>query len=157
MEDTASATPAAAAPASRAAPISFWVIAALSLLWNAFGGYDYLMTRMRNMDYLSQMGDAQAILAWVDAFPVWAQIAWPLGVWASVAGSVLLLFRSRLAVAAFLVSLVSAAVSFAAQFAAPMPASLDTTANKIMPLVILAIIAFLWWFSRRSQARGILR
>ena len=138
-------------------PTSFWVISLLSLLWNLFGATDYVMTRTRNLDWLAQAGDPQVLLGWIDSFPLWAQIAWPVGVWGSVLGSVLLLLRSRHAVTAFLASLAGAVVSFGYQFASATPPELDTTANKVMPLVILAIILALWQFARRSQAKGILR
>jgi hypothetical protein len=140
-----------------AVPLSFWLIAGLSLLWNAFGGYDYTMTMTRNTEYLSAMGPPAEIIAWVEGFPLWASIAYALGVWGSVAGSVLLLLRSRHAVTAFLVSMVSAAVSFAAQFSSQLPPSLDTTMHKVIPLVILVIIALLWWWSKRKAADGTLR
>jgi hypothetical protein len=32
------------------APVHLWIVGFLSLLWNGFGCYDYLMTRMRNLD-----------------------------------------------------------------------------------------------------------
>ncbi len=143
--------------ASARVPTSFWIISGLSLVWNAFGGIDYTMTRMRNMDYLSQAGDPQAMLVWIDSFPIWVQILWPVGVWGSLLGSVLLLLRSRHAATAFLVSLAGAAGSFAYQFSAPAPAALDTAANKVIPLVIVAIVIFLWWFARRASAQGILK
>ena len=31
------------------APIHLWIVGILSLLWNSFGGYNYTMTRTRNM------------------------------------------------------------------------------------------------------------
>ena len=148
---------APAAPAADNAGWAFWTVAIVSLLWNAFGGYDYTMSMSHNEAYLSQMGPPAEIIAWLDAFPLWASIAYALGVWGSVAGSVLLLLRSRHAVTAFLVSLVSAAISFAAQMSAQLPPSLDSTAHKVMPAVILAIIALLWWYARRCAARGVLR
>ena len=143
--------------ASAKAPASFWIISGLSLVWNAFGGFDYTMTRMRNMDYLSQAGDPQALLAWIDNFPIWAQILWPVGVWGSLLGSVLLLMRSRQAALAFLVSLGGAIGSFAYQFSIKAPAALDTPANKVVPLVIVAVVIFLWWFARRAAQQGILK
>ena len=146
------------ATAQQKPTLSFWVVATLGLIWNAFGGYDYWMTRTRNVDYLAQAGDPQVVLAWVDSFPLWAQICWGLGVWGSVAGSVLLLLRSRHAVSAFLVSLVAALLSFSYQlFISDVPASLDTTGGKVIPIVILAIVAFLWQFSKREAAKGLLR
>ncbi len=143
------------------APLSFWIVSGLSLLWNAFGGYDYLMTRTRNMDYLaSAAGNEQLageMLAMIEGMPVWAHVLWGLGVWFSVLGSILLLVRSRHAVMAFLVSLIAAALSFAYQATLTMPPGLDSMAMKIMPLVILIAIAFFWQFSRREAAKGTLR
>lgn len=141
---------------AKASPV-FWIVSVVSLLWNAFGGYDYIMSRQRNVEYLSQMGNSDEILAWIDAFPMWAQVLWPIGVWGSVLGSVLLLLRSRHAVTAFLISLLGAIGSFAAQMGNTLPPSMDNTMNKVMPIAILAIIAALWWYSRRVRAQGILR
>ena len=139
-------------------PLSFWVVSVLGLLWNGFGGYDYLMTRTRNVEYLQAAGDPQAILAWIDSFPLWAQACWGLGVWGSVAGSVLMLLRSRHAASAFMISFVAAVLSFGYQFlASGKPAALDTAASKVIPVVILAVIAFLWQFSKREAAKGVLR
>ena len=36
-------------------PAHLWIVGVLATLWNAFGCYDYLMTRMRNTDYLKSM------------------------------------------------------------------------------------------------------
>jgi hypothetical protein len=135
----------------------FWLIAALSLLWNGFGGYDYVMTRQRNLDYLGQMGNAQDLLAWIDGFPLWVQVLWPVGVWTSVLGSLMLLARSRHAVAAFAVSLIGAIASFAGQMLDKPPPSLDTTANTVMPIIIVVLILAQWWYARRVGAQGILR
>jgi hypothetical protein len=93
----------------------------------------------------------------MDRFPLWAQVGYGLGIWGSVAGSVLLLMRSRHAASAFMVSLVGAVVSFTGQWMNPVPPSLDTAAGKFMPFVVLAVIVFLWRFSTREAAKGTLR
>ena len=36
-------------------PVHLWIVGVLALLWNGIGGYDYLMTRMRNIDYRARM------------------------------------------------------------------------------------------------------
>jgi len=54
----------------------------LSLLWNCFGAYDYTMSHMRNMDYLSSMGgDPNVMLAYMDGIKMYAKFGWGLGVW----------------------------------------------------------------------------
>jgi hypothetical protein len=78
-------------------------------------------------------------------------------VWGSVAGSILLLLRSRHAVTAFAVSLVGAVLSFIYQATLDLPPAMDTTMNKVMPLVILGAIVVQWWYARRMRAAGVLR
>jgi len=139
----------------------YWIVALASLLWNGFGGVDYLMSKLRNMEYLtSAMGGeqpAREMLALLDAMPIWAHVLWGLGVWSSVLGSILLILRSRHAAPVFLVSLAAAALSFAYQSTLTFPQALDTPMNRIMPLVILAAIALQWWWARRQAAKGLLK
>ena len=137
-------------------PGHFWPVVALSLVWNAYGGYDYTMTKLQDPGYLKMF--PPEMLGWVDAMPAWATALWALGVWGSVAGSILLLMRSRHAVTAFIISLVGAVLSFAYQFfGSAMPASLDTPGYKAMVGVILLAVVFFWWYARRCRNAGILR
>ncbi len=136
-------------------PLSFWMIAVVSLLWNMFGAYDYTMTNLRDADYLSNF--PPEMMPFLDAMPAWATTFWALGVWGSLAGSVLLLLRSRHAVSAFLVSLVGALVSFAHQYSSDMPDSLKTPGFLAMSAMIIAAVVFFWWYARRTREQGILR
>ncbi len=148
---------ATSAPAERA-PLGFWIVAGVSLLWNGFGATDYTMSRMGNRVWLAASGaDPDAMLAYIDSFPMIADVAWALGVWGSFIGTLLLLARSRHAVLSFMVSLVGAVVSLGYQMTTAAPAGRDTAMNKAIPFVIIGIVAFLWWYSRRAQAQGILR
>jgi hypothetical protein len=146
---------------SRAAPVHLWIVGVLSLLWGAFGGYDYVMTRMRNTDYLASMmpdADPQAVLAWVDAFPLWAQFGWGLGVWMGLLGSVLLLVRSRYAFWAFALSFIGAILGLGYQLAGapPMP-GIEGPMATLMPIVIILVAAGLTLYARAQQASGVLR
>lgn len=149
-------------PARGGTPWHLWVVGILSLLWNGFGGFDYTMTQLRDPGYFEmmagQMGMTVAEMnAFFDSFPVWASALWATGVWASVLGSLLLLMRSRHAVTAFIVSLVAAALSFVYQMTLDLPEAMNTTSNRIMPLVIVAAIVLQWWYARRQAAAGVLR
>jgi len=142
-------------------PMHLWVVGFLSLLWNGFGAYDYLMTRMRDADYLASAMpgvDPNAILAWIDAFPLWAQIGWGLGVWMGLLGTVLLLIRSRWAVWSFLLSLVGALLGLGYQLAVapPMPGG-DGAMAKIMPLIVIAVAVALYLYARVMERKGVLR
>ena len=141
-------------------PMHLWIVGGLATLWNAFGGYDYWMTRTGNLEYLSQMGaDGNELLAWVDSFPIWAQFGWGLGVWMGVLGSILLLARSRYAVHAFALSLVGMVLSFGYQYtgAAPMPGHADEGAMAFMPLFIALVGVLLFLYARAQAKKGVLR
>src|ERR1043165_2158445 len=105
-------------------PVHVWIVGLLSLLWNCFGCYDYLMTRMRNADYIASAMpgvDPATVFAWIDGFPLYAQIGWGLGVWMGLLGSILLLLRSRWAVWAYGLSLVGAVLGLGYQIALAPP------------------------------------
>jgi hypothetical protein len=138
-------------------PRHLWVVGILSLLWNLVGVTDYTLTELRQPAYLEAAGFGPAEMAWVDAFPAWAVAAWAIGVWGSLAGSILLLLRSRHAASAFLLSLVGAVVSFAYQFTSDKPASMQSGAAVIVPVVVLILIVALWYYARRQLAARVLR
>ena len=143
-------------------PVHLWIVGVLALLWNAIGAYDYLMTRMRNTDYLAEMmptADPQAVLAWVDAFPVWAQFGWGLGVWGGLLASILLLARSRWAVPVFGLSLVGAilGLGYQAVAAPPLAGMEDSQAAAVMPYLIIGVALALFLYARSMRAKGVLR
>ena len=146
----------------RTTPLHLWIVGGLGLLWNGFGAYDYLMTRMRNEEYFASMApgvDPAAMLAWVDSFPVYAQFGWGLGVWMGVVGSILLLMRHRWAVPALLLSLVGAVIGLGYQIllAEPAPPPMNEGAMTIMPWVIILVALALFLYARSQRMKGVLR
>jgi hypothetical protein len=138
-------------------PWHLWVVGILSLLWNAYGGYDYVMSETGNLDYFKMNGMGAEEMAWVAALPAWSVACWAIGVWGSVLGSILLLLRSRFAAPVFLVSLVGALISFGYQFTADAPASMHAGLAAIAPVVITIMIVAQWYYARRMTAAGVLR
>lgn len=138
-------------------PRHLWVVGILSLLWNSFGAYDYTMSHVGGLAYFESMSLDAAAFAWFEAFPAWVTAAWAIGVWVSVAGSILLLLRSRHAATAFLLSLLGSLASFAYQFSSERPASLEGGAAVVMPVLIVILIVTQWYYARRQAAAGVLR
>lgn len=142
-------------------PVHLWIIGALSLLWDSFGAFDYVMTRFRNLDYLASAMpgvDPRVMLAWVDAFPMYAQIGWGLGVWMGLLGSILLLARSRWAVPVFGLSLLGAVLGLGYQIvgAPPLPGA-EGPMTTVMPYVIILVALGMFFYARAMQQRGVLR
>ena len=149
-----------ATTAERRTPVHLWIVGIVALLWNAMGAYDYLMTRMRDRDYLSQVPgvDPSAMLAWLDAFPIWAQFGWGLGVWMGLLGSVLLLMRSRFALWAFALSMIGIVLGIGYQIVgAPELAGADAAIHTIMPYAVIAVGLFLLCYSWSMDRSGVLR
>ena len=142
-------------PAGAGAPRHLWIVGGLSLLWNAFGATDYILTNIGHEAYLGQFTPEQ--LAYFTAFPAWATAAWACGVWGALAGSILLLMRSRFAVHAFGVSLAGMAVSFGYQFALSDAMAVMGKALVGFTVVVVVIGIALFVYARRQVAAGVLR
>ncbi|MGX7894430.1 hypothetical protein [Tsuneonella sp. HG222] len=145
-----------------AAPWHLWAVGVVALLWNCIGAYDYIMSQTRNADYMRMMTepygyDTQAAVEYFDSFPLWADTAWALGVWGAVAGSVLLLLRSRYAFHAFVVSLIGLVGANVHSLQNPLPGLSDSAMALGMTAAITAITLLLIWYARRQTAAGVLR
>ena len=105
-------------------PWHLWAVGVVSLLWNAFGCFDYTMMQTRNEAYLAAFTAEQR--AYFESFPAWMEAFWALGVWGALAGSIALLFASRHAVMLFALSLLGLLVSTVWQlgFASTKPSSI---------------------------------
>ena len=137
-------------------PRHLWVVGGLGTIWNAFGAFDYVMTQTRNQAYLAGFTDPQR--AYFESFPLWMEAVWAFGVWGGLAGSLLLLVRSRWAVAAFAVSLAGLAASTVYQYVLNAPPE-DMTGGVMMAmnLVIWAAAIGLLLYAIRMRRRGVLR
>ena len=58
---------------SRGTPAHLWIVGIVSLLWNCFGGYDYVMSMTGNLEYFQMMGFGPTEVAYVAAMPAWAK------------------------------------------------------------------------------------
>lgn len=90
-------------------PWHIWVIGGVTLLWNAMGAMDFVMTQTRNESYMSAFTPEQ--LTFFYGLPAWTIVTWAIGVWGGALGSLLLLLRKRLAVSAFLASFIAMTVT----------------------------------------------
>jgi hypothetical protein len=131
-------------------PWHLWAVGVISLLWNGYGGYDFIMTTTQGETYMRAAGMTQPMIDYFNAMPTWMYVPWTLGVWGAVLGSILLLLRNRLAVWAFLASLVGAVANLIY-----LPEAMAMM--KWMPWAIVLIAAFLAWYAWSMSKKGVLR
>ena len=115
-------------------PWHLWAVGLLTLLWNAIGCFNYLMTRLDKLDTLGMSAEQ---IAYFQGFPVWANALWALGVWGAFFGSLLLLLRSRHAVTSFAIAIIGLiGTTIYQQAMSDIPAELD---NIGLALLVYAI------------------
>ena len=141
----------------RRVPWHFWLVCVVAVLWNGFGGYDYVMSMTQGDDYFRTMGMTEAQIAAYHAMPTWSVAAWAVGVWGSVAGALLLLVRSRYALHAFAASLVGLIVSLLYAYLLSNSGELAGQTGMLMYAVIFAGCVFFVWYARAATRWGILR
>lgn len=140
-----------------ATPWHLWAVGGISLLWNGFGGYDFVMSVTQGETWWRASGMTDAMIAYYNAMPNWMYVPWVLGVWGAVAGSILLL-RSRFAVHAFALSLLGAVGNLLYGLViARMPTLPPEMAMMAyMPWAIVVIAAFLAWYAWTMSKKGVL-
>ena len=138
-------------------PLHFWIVCGLAAAWNAFGAMDYLLVQSESPAYMAAMPAGQA--AFMAAYPPWAEAAWAMAVWLSVAAALLLLLRFALAARAFaaaLVFLVAAAIWAFVLADPPLPAVGGGRAVALWAAVSLLAV-FQWLYARGMARAGVLR
>ncbi|QNO28202.1 hypothetical protein EEB18_004390 [Sphingopyxis sp. OPL5] len=140
-------------------PWHLWVVAGASFLWHLIPVSDYVGFKTKAAWYLEGAQLKPEQIAWIDAYPIWADIGWALGVWGAMAGTLLLLARSRHAVTAFLVSLVGLGLMSVYQVglkSAEYQALFGAGVLGFLAVIWVVAIA-LFFYARAMAAKGVLR
>jgi hypothetical protein len=135
-------------------PWHLWAVGALALVWNGYGGFDYVMTQTQNAGYLAQFTEAQR--AYFESFPMWMEAVWAIGVWGGVLASVLLLLRSKWAFPAFLASLIAFAISVVYGQMSGGNEVMGSTGMIFSAVIFLLGLGFVM-YSRMMARKGVLR
>jgi hypothetical protein len=149
-------------------PWHLWAVGAVSLLWNAYGGYDYTMSMTQGAAYLASAGMTPDQVAYYEAMPVWMTAIWAVGVWGGVMGSLLLLLRNKLAFPVFAVSfgafLFSLLYTYGLSDGGKVMGFMMQDGVKvassfiiIFNVVIAACCAFFTRYARTMSKKGVLR
>lgn len=136
-------------------PVHLWIIGVLTLLWNAMGAFDYLMTQTENDAYMSRFTPEQ--LEFFYGFPTWVVFFWALAVWGSLLGSIFLLMRKSWAYPTFMVAFVSMCVTTVHNYI--LENGMDVMGGMgpaIFTAVIFLVALGLVFYSRAMKERGVL-
>jgi len=137
-------------------PWHLWVVGILGLLWNGFGAMDFAMTMIQGEDWLRMMKMNEAQIAYMDSYPAWMYVVWFAGTWGAIAGSVLLLLRSRWAMHAFLVSLIGFLLSLVYAYFLSNTREVMGGMEAMHAAIFVGCVFFLWYAWAMGK-RGVLR
>lgn len=142
----------------RLTPWHHRAVGLLAILWNGLGAMDYTLTQLRGDAWLREMNMTDAQIAYFHTMPGWAMAVWAIGVWGGVLGGVLLLLRSRHAVAVFAISLLAFVLGLAYTYLLSDGASVMGGQRVfLMQAVIFAACLFFLCYAVRAASRGRLR
>lgn len=132
-------------------PWHLWVAGVVTLLFNAMGIVSYLTTKL---GLLAEMGLTPEQIAFMESYPALISAFWALGVWGAFSGSVLLLMRSRWAVAAMVVGTIGLIGTTLGNYVVlDVPAAMQAPA---LDAAIWTVTLFLLFYSRAMTKSGVL-
>ena len=130
----------------------FWVIGVLALLWNLMGVFAFVGQMNMTPEMMETLPEAEKTL--YENTPSWVNIVFGIAVIGGAIGSLLLLFKKKLATVVFGISLLAILAQMFYTFF--ISDALKVLGNKsvIMPIVVIIIAYFLLAYSKKSSLKG---
>jgi hypothetical protein len=133
-------------------PSSFYIIGAVFLVWNVIGFMFYLQHAMMTPENVPEGVDV-AMLAFMEATPVWATSAYAIAVNVGMIASVLLLMRKSVAMPLFVVSLIGALILDFDSFVLRDVVAIWGGGAFIVPSAVIIVGVIEIWYSRSIANR----
>lgn len=134
----------------------FWIIAVVALIWNATGVWQYL-ANVYDMESFRPEFNAEQ-LAIIDSMPAWSTGAFAIAVFSGLLGCLFLLLRKKFAVILLGLSLLAVLVRMIyAWFATDAIEVFGKFDGIVMPLIVITIAIFLYFYSKGAAQKGWLK
>ncbi|NRA91364.1 MAG: hypothetical protein HRU26_01540 [Psychroserpens sp.] len=127
-------------------PVWFWILAVIALIWNGLGVMAYLVRAFITEEAIAALPEDQQAEFLVE-YPAWYTACFALAVFAGVFGSLALLLRKKWAFMLFVISFITATIQQVYIIATVEEAS------PVMPVLVIAVCAFLVWFSKMATQK----
>lgn len=133
-------------------PKSFWVIAVLALLWNLMGVVQFFLATFMLETMTETLPENQANL--YSNIPTWYTIIFAIAVFAGLLGCITMLLRRKITVALFGISLLAVLVAQGYWILGTDVLEVIGKTSVIMPLIVIAISIFLYFYSKGASKHG---
>jgi K+ transporter len=135
-------------------PVTFWIIAGIAVLWNLMGVFAFATDLMMSAEGLAAMEENQR--AMYEAMPSWTKIPYGIATIGGLIGSIGLIMRKKWSIPALLISLICVLIQFGYTFFGTNALEIMGNGSMTMPIGIILIALFLWYYAKKSDARGLL-
>ncbi len=130
------------------APMWFWIVSTMALVWNIVGVIAYLGQAYMTTEDLENMSSAERLL--LESQPVWVTGAFAIAVWGGTLGCILLLLRKAWARPVLLISLMGIVAQISHTFFMSNTFEVYGSGSIVMPLMVLIVGVGLLFLSKKG-------
>jgi hypothetical protein len=132
---------------------AFWIIAVLALLWNIVGVLFWLMEHFFMTEEMKAAYPPEE-LELINSAPSWGIYVYAIAVFGGLLASVLLLMRKKMAVGIFGISLLAILIQMGYWIFGMDAVGVMGPSSLIMPLIVIAIAIFEYFYSKGAARNG---
>lgn len=136
------------------APMWFWALAIIALIWNGLGVGAYFQQMLMSAEDFAALPELQRNL--LISQPFWATAAFAIAVFAGFAGAITMLMRRRIAVRIFILSFVAVLVQISSYFILDGYLEFISSQGWTMPILIPVFALAFILLARKFEKDGIL-
>lgn len=133
-------------------PTTFWIISIVALLWNLLGLMSFFVQLMMTDEAIAALPEAEKAL--YEATPGWLNVIYGIAVVTGSLGSISLLIKKSWAIPLFLISLVAVLIQMSYSIFLTDAYSVYGWQSLMMPILVILISAFLWYYAKQCHAKG---
>ena len=127
----------------------FYVISSMALVWNLMGVFNYLVQVLMSDEVLASLTKDQQLL--YQDVPAWVTAAFAVAVFSGTLGAVFLLLKKKIASTFFILSFVGIVTQMSYGLLLDEKTDNYGPLGLLMPLIIIAVGAYLIWYSKKAK------
>ena len=127
----------------------FYVISSMALVWNLMGVFNYLGQVLMSDEVLASLPKDQQLL--YQDVPAWVTAAFAVAVFSGTLGAVFLLLKKKVASTFFILSFIGIVTQMSYGLLLDEKTDNYGPLGLLMPLIIIAVGAYLIWYSKKAK------
>ena len=127
----------------------FYVISSMALVWNLMGVFNYLVQVLMSDEVLASLPKDQQLL--YQDVPAWVTAAFAVAVFSGTLGAVFLLLKKKIAYTFFILSFIGIVTQMSYGLLLDEKTDNYGPLGLLMPLMIIAVGAYLIWYSKKAK------